>query len=351
MHSWRSTLTGLIVATFAVAATPGASAQTAPAGANRVAYALMDGSNSIAVIDLAQRRLAARIEVPGNPHGGAITPDGRFIYAASMGGNTVHVVDTRARKVVATIDVGGITHHATASPDGRYVYMAGPTVIAIDTATNKIVARIPTEDPPFYLAFSPDGGRLYALGMGNSIAVIDPVAARVMKTIRMNATSMMGHLVVRPDGKELYVTNDANDTVTVIDVETGRPVAQISVGEGPHGAATTVDGRYVVVGNRGQTDVSVIDTQTKKVVETREIGQRPEHLIATPDGRYLLVGRDTGANTLLLIDPTSFETLASIDLWKAPHTILVPERSADQAARDRGTAVAADDLARAGGLD
>lgn len=351
MRYWRSTLTGLLAVAFAAAAAPGASAQTAAPATSQAAYVLMDGSNSIAVIDLAKRRLAARIEVPGNPHGGAITPDGRFIYAASMGGSTVHVVDTRARKVVATIDVGGITHHAAMSPDGRHVYMAGKTVIVIDTATNKVVARIPTEDPPFYLAFSPDGGRLYALGMGSSIAVIDPATARVVNTFRMDATSMMGHLAVRPDGKELYVTNDADNTVTVIDVETGRTIARIPVGKGPHGVAATVDGRHVVVGDRGQADISVIDTRSKTVIETREVGRRPEHLTATPDGRYLLIGRDIGANQLLLVDPTSFETLASIDLWKAPHVILVPERRADRAARDQGTALAAGDPVRSGAFD
>ncbi len=344
MQYWRTILAGLTIAAFgagvqtaAVAATDGAAKSPA------LAYALMDGSNSLAVIDLDARRVVARVEVPGNPHGGAITPDGRFIYAASMGGTAVQVVDTRARKTVAAIEIGAISHHATAAPDGRTVFVAADTVVAIDTATNEVVARIPTEDPPFYLAFSPDGRRLYALGMGTSIAVIDPAARRVVETIRMDATSMMGHLVVGPDGKEIYVTNDAEDTVTVIDAEAGRAVAKIPVGEAPHGIAITNNGRYVIVGNRGQTDVSVIDTGTRTVVKTREVGQRPEHLTATPDGRYLLVGRDTGANKLLLVDPTSFETLATIDLWKAPHVILVPERGADQSNLERGATFAADE--------
>ena len=48
-------------------------------------YALMNGSNSVAVINLATGSVQDRFSVEGNPHGGAITPDGRFIYTASMG--------------------------------------------------------------------------------------------------------------------------------------------------------------------------------------------------------------------------------------------------------------------------
>jgi YVTN family beta-propeller protein len=331
MSYWRLTRIGLLAAALGGYAVAGTYAQERGPGPDEpgarsdgsLVYAFMNDSNSVAVIDLASGNVLDRLSVEGDPHGGTITPDGRFIYAASMGSERVNVVDARSGKTVETIEVGGISHHAAVSPDGRYVYVAAEQVVMIDTASNEVVARIATEEPPFILEFTPDGRLLYALSIGTSVAVIDPSRNEVVDTIRMPALSVMGHLAFRPDGKELYVTNDADDMVTIIDAEKNRPVARIPVGKGPHGVATTADGRFVVVANRGGTTLSVIDTEGREVVTTREVGERPEHVTGTPEGDVLLVSVNTGSNKILMLDPASLETLAEIDVWNAPHTLVV----------------------------
>jgi YVTN family beta-propeller protein len=333
MNYWRLTLAGALVTVFGVVVVAAPYAQerrprpdeSGKAADGPLVYAVMDGSNSVAVIDLASGTVVDRYSVEGDPHGGAITPDGRFIYTASMDSKSVDVLDTRNGATVGTIDVGSISHHVAVSPDGRFVYVAADQVVVIDTSHNEIVARIASKDPPFDLAFTPDGRLLYVLGMGSSVAVIDPSRNEVIDTIRMIGQSVMGHLAFRPDGKELYVTNDADDMVSIIDAQRNKPVVSIRVGEGPHGVASTAGGRYVLVANRGGTTVSVIDTRIREVVATREVGERPEHVTGTPDGQIMLVSINTGSNRILMIDPASFETLAEIDVWSEPHTLFVSE--------------------------
>ncbi len=97
------------------------------------------------------------------------------------------------------------------------------------------------------------------------------------------------------------------------------------MGKGPHGIATTGDGRYALIANRGGTTLSVIDTRIREIVTTRDVGERPEHIAGTPDGKVLLVSVNTGSNRILMIDPASFETLAEIDVWPAPHTLFASE--------------------------
>jgi YVTN family beta-propeller protein len=329
MSYWRLTLAGALAAAIGVVAVAAPYAQERSPWSDKpgkaadgpLVYAVMDGSNSVAVIDLASGTVVDRFSVEGDPHGGAITPDGRFIYTASMDSEGINVLDARSGATVGTIDVGSISHHLAVSPDGRFVYVAADRIVVIDTSRNEIVARIASEDPPFDLAFTPDGRLLYALGMGSSVAVIDPSMNEVIDTIRMIGQSVMGHLAFRPDGKELYVTNDADDMVSIIDTQRNKPVVSIRVGEGPHGVASTADGRYVVVANRGGTTLSVIDTKIRKVVMTREVGERPEHVAGTPDGQFMLVSVNTGSNRILMIDPASFETLVEIDVWSEPHTL------------------------------
>ena len=208
-------------------------------------------------------------------------------------------------------------------PSGRYVYVAADQVVVVDTASNRVITRVAMEEKPFYFQFTPDGSLLYVLGMGSTVSVIDPFLNKVLYSIPMAGRSMMGHMTFRPDGKEIYVTNDADDMVSVIDAEKNKLVTSLRVGSGPHGIAATADGRFVVVGNRGGSTLSIIDTESKEVVMTREIGERPEHITVTPDGDTVLVGIDTGSNKILSLDPTSFEVLREIKVWPAPHTLLV----------------------------
>lgn len=70
---------------------------------------------------------------------------------------------------------------------------------------------------------------------------------------------MPAHIVLSPDGKKAYVTNGAENTVTVIDVETKMSIATIPVGEYPHGLRPSPDGRWMFVANAKSTTLSVIE--------------------------------------------------------------------------------------------
>ena len=302
-------------------------------------YAMMGPSNTIAVIDLDSREIKDSVSVTGNPHGGALTPDGKYIYASSMGSKWVSVVDTRAKEVIKKINVGTASHHATVRPDGRYVYVAADKLIVIDTATNEIVAQIDTPEAAIYPAFAPDGSRLYVLSMGSTISVIDPETNELMDTFDMGTKSMMGHLAAAHDGKTIYATNDTADRLSILDAETGKLRAKVPVGKQPHGVAVSEDDKYVFVSNRGEPNISVINAETAEVVETLELGGYPEHLSMTADGNYLLAGlkerfqkKDSGQSNsrnmtaaITIIDPSSLEIVKEIPAWPQVHDILVPQ--------------------------
>ncbi len=290
-------------------------------------YVVMDGSNTIAIVDIDAQEIVGRIAVAGNPHGGALAPDGRHLYAASMGSTEIYVVDTRARAVTKTIDIGSISHHSAITADGRFLYVAADQVVVIDTSTDQVVARVGTQGQPFDLSFTPDGRLLYVLNSGSTISVIDPTTNKVVDSIEMHTHTMMGHLAFAPDGKRLYVTHDAAGTVSVVDLPRNEKVATVKVGRGPHGVAVTHDGKYVYVANRGESTFSVIDAETNAVIVTKEVGKRPEHVALAPDGGYVFMGINTGSDRILVIDPGTFETVKEIPGWPAAHALLFPPRS------------------------
>ncbi len=75
-----------------------------------------------------------------------------------------------------------------------------------------------------------------------------------------------------PDGKKVYVANQDDNTVSVIDAATNiRPAittATVNVGSSPDEVAVTPDGKKVYVTNSDSNTTSVIDTATNTVTAT-----------------------------------------------------------------------------------
>jgi len=71
----------------------------------------------------------------------------------------------------------------------------------------------------------------------------------------------------------LFVTNQDDGTVSVIDTESLKSVAVIPVGDKPEGISTHPDGQHVYVANWFDNNVSVIDTKSLKVINTIATGE------------------------------------------------------------------------------
>jgi YVTN family beta-propeller protein len=71
----------------------------------------------------------------------------------------------------------------------------------------------------------------------------------------------------------LFVTNQDDGSVSVIDTETLKEIALIEVGNKPEGISTHPDDRHVYVANWFDSTVSVIDGKTLKVVDTIKTGE------------------------------------------------------------------------------
>ncbi len=150
-RGWRlATMSALLLAgssTYALAYTPVAAAQTAPAAK---AYVGLFKDNAVAVLDTSSNQVTKTIPVPTGPHGIVITPDGRWVYVSSDGASTVSVIDTNTDRVTNSIEVGQTPHGLAITPDGGMVLVAGfgtSQVSAIATATNQILWRVGVANP------------------------------------------------------------------------------------------------------------------------------------------------------------------------------------------------------------
>ena len=230
--------------------------------------------------------------------------------------HTLSVIDPVAMKPVGTVAVGRGPHEVVVSPDGRTAYVANygdqvpnNSISIVDIAGLKESKRVDLGGllrPHGMVEF---GGKIYFTSEASrTVARYDPVADKVdwIAGTGQSATHM---LVLSPDGKKIYTANIASDTVTVITVGPPTPAAivQVAVGKQPEAIDISPDGREVWVGQNGDGRISVIDTESNFVKDSFRVGELPIRLKFTPDGKRVVVTDPKGGHVVIVDSATRSE--------------------------------------------
>jgi YVTN family beta-propeller protein len=163
---------------------------------------------------------------------------------------------------------------------------AADFVSIIDPATNKVVGVIKGIEVNHGAAAAPDGTRLYISNEAeNTLDVVDAATFAVIRHVPL--TGHPNNLSISKDGRKVYVAiSQAPGAVDVIDTAKGERVNSIAVEGAVHNTFFTPDGRWVVAGSIAGRKLSVIDPETDKIAWTLpfENGVRPIAFEKKPDG-------------------------------------------------------------------
>ena len=163
---------------------------------------------------------------------------------------------------------------------------AGDNVHIIDPVTNEIVGEVTGIERAHGAQAAPDGSWLYVTNEADTtVDVVDVNTLKVSKKIPLSGHP--NNLAITPDGRKIYVAiAQSPGAVDVIDTASQESIATISVHGGVHNTYVTPDGRYAVAGMVGARNMTVIDTQTDMPVWTTyfDLGVRPMAFEANPDG-------------------------------------------------------------------
>jgi YVTN family beta-propeller protein len=163
---------------------------------------------------------------------------------------------------------------------------AGDNVHLIDPATNKVVGVINGIEVNHGAAVAPDGTRIYVSDEADS--TLDVVDGKSLKVI--NKIPLSGHpnnIAVAKDGRRVYVgIIQAPGGVDVIDTATMKNVKTMPTKGSIHNAYVTPDGKYVVAGSIAGKTVNVFDAATETPAWTLDmgLGVRPMAFATNPDG-------------------------------------------------------------------
>jgi YVTN family beta-propeller protein len=163
---------------------------------------------------------------------------------------------------------------------------AGDDVHVIDPATNKVVGRITGIEVGHGAAAAPDGRVIYV--SNEAASTLDVVDARTLRvTSHIPLSGHPNNIAISRDGKRVYVAiREAQGAVDVIDTVALARVKSIPIEGAGHNTYVTPDGRWVVAGSVAGKTATVIDQKTEQPVWTItfDLGVRPMAFEANNDG-------------------------------------------------------------------
>jgi YVTN family beta-propeller protein len=181
----------------------------------------------------------------------------------SSSARTISVVSLAQASVSRTIQAATEPSIARFRADGRQLItgsQADRSLTLYDVPTGKTVVRLPLSIAPREFCFTADGGHLYVTGDGmDAVVSVFPYRTEVWETLL--AGHAPGAMAIAESDRPpayLLVANPDADSVTVLDVETGKLVALVQVGREPRQIVITPDNQYALVLNQKSGDMAVI---------------------------------------------------------------------------------------------
>jgi sugar lactone lactonase YvrE len=241
------------------------------------------------IIDVGSTITLATLPTGQGPHEAVMTTNGRLAVASNYGADqpTLTVIDVPGRRVLRTIDLGPYRR-----PHGL-AFLPGDSLLAVTSeATGNVVL----------------------------VRIADGTVARAIPT-----TQRGSHMLAIPaDGRRIFTGNITDNTVSELDVATGKLVRTFAVPPQPEAINVTSDGSEVWVGSNATGKVSVVDPGTGAVTTAAEGFGWPYRVCFTPDDAVVIIP-DLKNNLVRFFDRATRGEVGRLDLPSAqPQAIIAP---------------------------
>jgi YVTN family beta-propeller protein len=258
-------------------------------------WVLNDLGDSLTKIDPATGKKGQTIRVE-DPYNMYYTPDGKYAIVVAEAKRRLDFREAKSMKLAHSLPVPcrGVDH-MDFSADGRYLIAScefSGEMVKVDVGAQKVVGTLALEPGgmPQDVKLSPDGKVFYVADMkANGVYLID---GDTLKNFGFLATGKGTHgLYASRDSKVLYVSNRGEGSISVIDFATRKIIQKwpIPGGGSPDMGGVSADGRVLWLSGRYHHAVYAIDTTSGKLLARIKVGKGPHGLCVYPQtGRYSL---------------------------------------------------------------
>lgn len=339
-----------VIAAFLLAAATLASLP-ASAADKGMAY-VTNQKGDVTVIDLNTLETVSEIDVGAEgPRGIGVTADGKLLITANGDDGDISVIDRVAGKLVKRIPIGKNPEFVRVRGDMAFVSFepaskGGPPpkpgskeaealkqeredddevpakIAVVDLKQGKVIREIVGGMETEGIEFSADGKKILITNEADeNVSVHDIETGKLVKKI---STREYGNrprgIKMSPDGKIYAATLEYGNKLIVLDAAF-KVIKAIPTGEVPYGLAFDRKGEKLFVALSKGKALQIFDTKTWQSVQNVPTGERCWHFTFTPDDSQILVacGR---SNEVVVIDAATLQTVKRIEDKKLPWGIV-----------------------------
>ena len=345
------------LAHLAIAAMMGMSLTLHANAADRGKAYVSNQDGGVTVVDINTLTTTANIDVKAEgPRGLAVTEDGKFLIVATRENGSVSVIDTATNEVVKQIPVGKNPEFVRVR--GNFAYVSyepssegGPPpapgseaakqaekeadeddneparIGIIDLKLGKKVREIIGGPETEGIEFSKDGKQLVITNEAdNTVTIHNMKTGKLIKTIKTHEYGDRPRGVkVSPDGKTYVVTLEYGNKFMVLD-KNFKVLRTVNTGVTPYGIAYDRKGeRIFVAANKAKT-LEVYDAKTYAKIKDIPTGNRCWHFSFTPDDKEILLACGK-SDAVFVIDAEKLEVTKQIEDKKLPWGVVTYPKS------------------------
>lgn len=328
-------LLGLLVPSFASAQAP-----------KETLLALSKRDHTLSIVDPSSMKVLSKVPVGEDPHEVIASTDGRTAYVSNYGGgayNTLAVIDLAEQKPLPAIDLGPLRGpHGLDFMGGKawFTAEAAKAIGSYDPVSKKVDWILGTgQNRTHMILVSGDLKRIITTNVSSgTVSIIEKTPSRAERppagpppgpsrpmppggdweeTVVKVGNGSEG-FDVSPDGKEIWVANAQDGTISIIDVAAKKVTDTLAANVGgANRLKFTPDGRKVFVSSLRLGTVAVLDASTRKEIKRIEVGHGAAGIVMQPDGSRAFVAC-TPDNYVVVIDLKSLEVTGHLDVGLQP---------------------------------
>jgi DNA-binding beta-propeller fold protein YncE len=151
---------------------------------------------------------------------------------------------------------------------------------------------------------------------GSLLAAPAPTGYHVVKEIPLGGEGGWDYMTVDPAGRRLYVSHSTK--VTVVDVDSGKPVGEVEKLSGVHGIAIAHDLGRGFISNGKTSTVTIFDLKTLATLsEVKSTGENPDAILYDPATSRVFAFNGRSKNATVLEARTG-KVVGTIELGGKP---------------------------------
>jgi YVTN family beta-propeller protein len=272
-------------------------------------YVVNTASGTVSVINAETNAVVATIPVHKQPYGISVDEKGLRGYVANSGSNTVSVLDLVGHRELSTAGTGEQPGLAKIAPDGRslvvsnrgsgsvsiYAVDESPKLLlraTFDTCPGATDIAILSDSSKAFVACSA-GSEVLSIGLaseaGSWPAKQDPASMQDRLLARLRVGKTPGHLALKPDSGELFVSNFGSDSISEISTFTNEVGGTYPIGTQPAQGLVGDDNSSLWVSDFGADSVSLYSIDEGRMVSSVHTGSQPDAMALSPQQPVLLV--------------------------------------------------------------